>query len=812
VNHPGSGGELFAPSIDWIDALEVRGLGAGAQYGEFQGGIINAVTKTGTNDWRGSLRANYISPAMTTSNIRPNEEGAEQSMRRELSAEMRGPIFRDRLFYFIGGILTERDVNVPDLTTDDQDDFRTAQQGFRDLRGIAKLTFRPGFRDRLDALISHSDRQVERAGLNGIDGPESAPRVRAPHTFYEGSWSRTGNTSTFLARVAGFESRESTLGLSGDSVPGIQLFTLGRQPSFQNSAFNERSRPRSLGANVTYGKVHTLPSGENRIEIGAEYIRGWWNSSRTRNGGLTWRPYANPSGGTVDPAAPSTWPEVASEWGSEMHIESDVETAALFVQDNLTLLPNLTFTPGLRYGRWSGWLTPSDTSRSRFLAVRHQAVDPRLGMVWDISGRSELVMKAHWGRFHQGMNAVFFDRVEGAGVYSNERLYLQGPAFTDPHQVYSPQQRDALKNTTTGFSPFFLESILSESGAVENYRQPYVEQTVLSVEKKFGSRWKGEVAYTRRVNKDIVGLVDRNLAANYSPLYNVSIRDRLTFGPAFDQNGNPLVIPVLWVANNDLRADLQRRLAGVLGRPFPPTPGYTFADIDRLTFNPDIALTTVGGAKRKLDQASVSLRTEQLHWNGFASLMLSRLRGNIGGLTGYGVTGSGFSAGYAVRPNEGINAEGLLPSTPALEAKLWVGGDLKYGFRGGAFATVLAGDYFAPGFQMSPRFRYQAADLTIHDDALFNGVRGQTVFLESRGNRSYPPRANLDLRLERVFQAPGFRWVFTGDVFNVTGSDAIIERNLTINDQVNSDPTSTFGAPRRRVNPLALQVGVRVEF
>ena len=49
VNHPGVGGDFLAPGIDWIEALEVRGLGAGAEYGDFQGGIINAITKTGTN-------------------------------------------------------------------------------------------------------------------------------------------------------------------------------------------------------------------------------------------------------------------------------------------------------------------------------------------------------------------------------------------------------------------------------------------------------------------------------------------------------------------------------------------------------------------------------------------------------------------------------------------------------------------------------------------------------------------------------------------------------------------------------------------
>jgi hypothetical protein len=71
---------------------------------------------------------------------------------------------------------------------------------------------------------------------------------------------------------------------------------------------------------------------------------------------------------------------------------------------------------------------------------------------------------------------------------------------------------------------------------------------------------------------------------------------------------------------------------------------------------------------------------------------------------------------------------------------------------------------------------------------------------------------NLDLRLEKRFEVDRFAWVTSADLFNALASDAIVERNLTINDGISTDPTSVFGAPRRRVNPLALQLGIRVEF
>src|SRR5260221_470712 len=74
MNHPGRGGDFLSLSVDWIDALEVRGLGAGAESGNFQGGIINAITKTGTNERRSAFRANSESERLTATNFNANEQ------------------------------------------------------------------------------------------------------------------------------------------------------------------------------------------------------------------------------------------------------------------------------------------------------------------------------------------------------------------------------------------------------------------------------------------------------------------------------------------------------------------------------------------------------------------------------------------------------------------------------------------------------------------------------------------------------------------------------------------------------------------
>jgi len=809
VNHPGVGGDFLAPSIDWIEAIEVRGLGAGAEYGDFQGGIVNAITKTGTNKWQGAARLNYIAPSLTSTNIQAFEEGAEQSWRREWSGEMRGPIIRDRLHYFITAQAIDRNLRIPNLATPDPSDFRSTNQEFKDSRGLAKLTLLPNVRDHIDGLFGFSNGNVERAGLNGIDDPAATQKVRAPTTFYSLDWTHTNPSSSLDFRLAGYNASESRVGYAGPNVPGIQIFNPGREPLYQNSAFDELRKPRSISGNVTWKTRHPIFDGENRIALGAEYTRGWWKQERTRNGGMTWLPYPNQTTNLISPLRPETWAEAGSEWGGEIHLQSEVEDDALFIQDYFTPTAGLTFTPGLRYGRWTGWLTPADTTKPRFLAADYEAIEPRFGVVWDASGRNTLVFKAHWGRYHQGMNSVFFDRAVGADVYSNQRFYYGGPVVTDPRRVYTPAQRDANLDPFLGFTNF-AETILNEAGRVDNYKQPYIDQIVLGIEKTFGDRWKMELGYTNRVNKDIVGLVDRNLANDYSILTDVTVKQRITFTPVYDQAGNPLKLPVVYVANDDLVAVLiQRSMNRGASK---PVPGFTFDDIQRLKYNPNVALTTVDNARRQFDQVTFALRTEQEKWNGLGSVTATRLRGNVPGLTGFGTTGTSFSAGSAVRPNEAINYDGLLPNVPAFETKLWMSGKLAFGFQGGMFHTFSLGEYFTPTFQITPRFRFFAKDGSLLEDDLFHRALGQTILLEPRGDRKYQGRYNLDLRLEKEFALRDVRWVATLDLFNATESDAIVQRNLTINDQISTDPTSTFAAPRLRVAPRSLQFGMRMTF
>lgn len=807
MNHPGLGGDFLALSVDWIERVDVSGLGLGAEHGDFQGGVINAITRTGTNERQGAVRTNFESEALTASNLVRDEIGVERAGRREVGGELLGPFARDRLFYFVAGQYVDRELRSPDLTTT-ADDFQRAREQHRDARGVGKLTWLPATGQRLDLLAGFSSASVDNAGINGSDDASSLSEVSRPTTFYELSWTNAEKPRSSIAlKVAGFHSSEVRRGYAGGAVPGVQVMQAGLMPSYQNAAFDERREPSSVAATAEWTRLLAGMGVEHRLVLGGEVSRGRWRDERTRNGGMTWRPYSAflPA---FDPRDASTWGTVGSDWGGEIRLNSDVGSEALYAQDYIAIGPRVTITPGLRYGHWSGFLRPNCASTPcyRFEAVRDDAVDPRIGIAWDVTGRGDLGFKAHWGRYHQGMHAVFFDRALGGNVYTNERFYYTAPKVITSLQKLTVADRD---NPASGFSSFYREFIRDEAGRVENYRQPYVDQLVLGVEKAVGGSWKASLLFTDRVNRDIVGLMDRNVRSNYAAVHRTRVEHRFVNGLIRDANGDPLVLPTIYIANADILAALFSCGDSGTGPCPEPVLGFSaYTDVDKLPWNPDIVLTTVPGARRHYRQVTAAVRTQQGWWEGEGSFTAARLRGNVPGVTGYGTTGSRFSAGPFVRPNEAINADGPLPDALELQGKVWLTARLPGGIQAGALFTHTRGERFAPSFEINDRYVYLDSVGRLLPYRVFNRILGQSVFVEPRGSRRYGSREELDLHVE---WRRG-RYVASADAFNVLFSNAITEINTNIGDQSPTDPASFFAATRRRVSPPTLRLGVRMDW
>jgi hypothetical protein len=94
---------------DAIQETQVLTSGISAEYGRFSGGVINAVTKSGSNRFEGSYRLSFRNPSWTQET--PYEVAHNVTYPNDLQhwheATFGGPIVRDRLWFFTSGRLQE---------------------------------------------------------------------------------------------------------------------------------------------------------------------------------------------------------------------------------------------------------------------------------------------------------------------------------------------------------------------------------------------------------------------------------------------------------------------------------------------------------------------------------------------------------------------------------------------------------------------------------------------------------------------------------------------------------------------------------
>ena len=793
VNDPGFGGDFLLPNVDWLEDFQVRGLGAGAEYGNFQGGLINIVTKTGNNTFQGGIRFNYEDADFNATNINLREFGAEQAQRWELNGEVRGPILRDKLYYYASVQELRTDYQVVDAAASSGGDlvFLPQMEERREFKALGKLTWQATQHDIFNIAIGKDDVFVDNDGLGSFDTPDAAAREESPATFGNISWQRSFTGGDFLQlKVTGYSGEFDILPYNGNT-PALRLLS-SPQYQYTNAIYRRDRAPQNVSADLDYDFFLDIGPTLHNIKVGATYGTGWWDEERRRNGGFTWR--TDPGDGNqVDPDDPSTWGFISSDWGGDIDLHARSVNAAAYVQDYAEINDRLRLNAGLRIGYWEGWMQDSLGESTR--VASDVGFAPRVGATIDVLGDEEWILKGHWGRYYQNMFALMFDRWEGADVFTDLEYWdWTAAGLPDPTRVYTEAERDQF------FTFWSSQPIGSEVGPIVDYSQPFMDQWMLSLEKAFGDDWKAELVYVNRQNKNILVLEDRNLASNYTRIENVAVVDWREGEPVLDQDGNPLVLDEMYLSNDDILY-----VGGWTGLPDPAT----------LQYEQDLAIKNTDEAERSFNQVQLNLHGRMDWLSGMASVVWTDLEGNFFTVNGYASSG-GTGAGAYVHPNEQINFYGDLGGYSDWEFKLNLTAELPAEFRAGLFTTYYSGDHYTPSYSIDDRdhdfYMISGADTTYLDPDLIYGISGEDIFLERRGSRTYPGEFVTDLHFDRSFRFGGSAVVVGLDVFNVFGENAIRSVKTSVAGQTATDPTTLFGAVRSRTPPRTIRLSTSFRF
>lgn len=103
-----------AVPFDFYQTVEVKTGGFPAEFGRATGGVVNITTKSGSNDFHGSVLFNWEPNSLTSKNKNTYlaDNDADQREREDTVFQLSGPIIKDHLFFY--GIANFRNIQTGD--------------------------------------------------------------------------------------------------------------------------------------------------------------------------------------------------------------------------------------------------------------------------------------------------------------------------------------------------------------------------------------------------------------------------------------------------------------------------------------------------------------------------------------------------------------------------------------------------------------------------------------------------------------------------------------------------------------------------
>jgi carboxypeptidase family protein/TonB-dependent receptor-like protein len=393
ISSPNFGGSYDWPNYDMMAELQVKSVGASAAQTGFQGGVINLVLKSGSNQLRGSGSFYGMWNSMLGNNTPDEPFPRFVDHRLDYNYTLGGPIKKDRIWALTIGQHIRWN--------------RGESLGVPPDRPDKTRIWRPFV--KVDAKLSNADnvsvhyndcRDVWGYGANKTTPPIAASVEIGKDPVITAGWTRVINSRTlFELRAGGIFVRKDYVPNSGDYVtPGHIDIETGISSVNRTSAA-ARDNQNKMNINVTLSHAASdFIRGSHDFKFGVQTTP--WNSSTYRGA------FASDL--------------LLYDFGSAPYYALNQEPYALggsmptyggFVQDDWTVNSRLSLNLGLRYEhinasvpeveQLNGLLEPTGKVFPGIDdLITFSQWSPRLGATVKLDTEGETVLKSHWGRYY----------------------------------------------------------------------------------------------------------------------------------------------------------------------------------------------------------------------------------------------------------------------------------------------------------------------------------------------------------------------------------------------------------------------------
>jgi hypothetical protein len=418
------GGQKITLSQEAVQEFEVITQRHRAEHGKGAGGVINVITKRGTNNWSGSVFGFFRDDELQSIDAISDSLGGDKPPfdSQQIGGTVGGPLKRDEAFIFYSYERQSRDTsNVFNsggaFPTQDGD---VIPQPFRQSTNTVRLDLNAAPSLQLFARYSEQDFTVEGELFSPTTAPESTNSEENDfHDVVVGITSLVGDNTVndFRFHYAWFRNRILN-DLSNDEFPTL-IFPAG---SFGASEAGDQSTKEVAWE---FRNDFSFQKGDHQIKLGGSAIHrpaivldGNLRRNRFTFANNDFDPVARTIGPTNQPLFLRTWSAP-----SFSIFNKDLSEFGVYIQDDFTVGARTTLNAGVRYDFIHNLFYERDVAASQFVydqLGRRPEDDKnnlagRIGVAFDVLGDGNTVIRGGYGRYYDPasvMAATLFEELD----------------------------------------------------------------------------------------------------------------------------------------------------------------------------------------------------------------------------------------------------------------------------------------------------------------------------------------------------------------------------------------------------------------
>lgn len=526
----GSSGAQARPPLESIQEFQVVTNQFDAEYGAATAGVVNAVTKQGSNAWRGSTFGYFTDSSMTAKDFFVAQQNLEkpETRKAQWGVTLGGPILRDRMHFFVS------------FERQDRDEGRSRHYPSRPDRSfsVAQQTNSWNYLGRVDHQLSPEqnysvrflwDHQPNYDQVLGNGTIDTLSIEKDNDWAFVSTYNRVvGAAKLNILRASAVHEKPKRgqplyqdVGDWTQAPPTLQFL------SFIDQADDNYADYRNMNIYAledTFSWFLGGAGGSHDLKFGAQYQLGehYREDQRVTNGRFVFA-----TDQAFNAGDPRTYPERFQIRAPGMvKLLTRTHSAGLYIQDKWQVNERLTVNIGLRYDvhtspfqeQWNPFFSNPDD-----YPVDKNNIQPRIGFAYSPSPTS--VLRGGYGVFYEKQ---WIDRFEN---------YVLNRVFTDSYIANFPvsQADPGPSNGQFPTSPFLINGPVVNRALVDQLIPPgTLARNTAAVwldtpDRVLPRQQQVSVGYERQVGAQL------SVAADYVHMHNSQMPLRYNYNPATKQ-------------------------------------------------------------------------------------------------------------------------------------------------------------------------------------------------------------------------------------------------------------------------------------